>query len=372
MLIVKNAASLDFSFVPGNLPAREAELEMLRNIIMEPLKSGVSSTIIIYGPSGTGKTVTAKYLLRSDPKIITVYENALSFGSLKSLLVDVLLKMGKVVQDKGVTYQQIFRILKGHISQSDGKMLVVIDEASGIMKSDPEGFYNLIRAEELYSAKLSCILISIDDPTTYLTGKQRRAFGVFSSIRFMPYSEAELEMIVDDRARTSLHSGSYTQNIISEIALIASRFGSARVAIELLQKSAYIAQSNGTDTITPEDVRSAKALINPYVTESKLSDLNTDELIVLMAICRNLFDNPETDISSTYSTARIIAETHDYDVPDLQKIYRVTSKLESVGMIDSRISGKGDRKGVSKSIFVNDIPVKVLFEKIDDMISKAR
>ena len=36
-----------------------------------------------------------------------------SDGSLKSLLVDVLLKMGKVVQDKGVTYQQIFRILKG-------------------------------------------------------------------------------------------------------------------------------------------------------------------------------------------------------------------------------------------------------------------
>ena len=64
MLIVKNAASLDFSFVHGNLPAREAELEMLRNIVMEPLKSGVSSTIIIYGPSGTGKTVTAKYLLR--------------------------------------------------------------------------------------------------------------------------------------------------------------------------------------------------------------------------------------------------------------------------------------------------------------------
>lgn len=372
MSVIRDPSSLDFSFVPSTLPARESELEILRNIILEPLKNGVSSTIMVYGQSGTGKTVTAKYLLRMEPKITTVYENALSFGNLKTLLIDVLLKTGKIVPDKGISYQQIFRLLKSQIQETGGRMLIVIDEASGIMKTDPEGFYNLIRAEELYSAKLSCILISIEDPTIYLTGKQRRAFGVFSSIKFKPYSMRELELIVGERAKVSLRSGSFTDSIISEIAMIASKFGSARVAIELLQKSAYMAQADGSETIASEDVRSAQALINPYITESKLSDLNADELVVLMAICRNLFDNPETDISTTHKTAMMISETHDFEVLDMQKIYRVISKLESVGMIDSRISGRGDRKGVSKSIFVSDIPVKVLYDKIEEMIGRAR
>ncbi|MEM0155409.1 MAG: AAA family ATPase [Thermoplasmataceae archaeon] len=369
--LIRDPNSLDFSFVPSSLPARESELEILRNIIVEPLRNGVSSTIIIYGPSGTGKTVTAKYLMRSDPKITTIYENALSFGNLKTLLVDVLLKIGKIVPNKGISYPNIFRLLKSQIQGTGGKMLIVVDEASGIMKKDPDGFYNLIRAEELYGAKLSCILISIDDPTLYLTGKHRLAFGVFSSIKFKPYSQRELELIVRDRARIALRSGSYPDTIISEISLIASRFGSARVAIELLQKSAYMAQSTGSDAISSEDVRSAQALINPYITESKLSDLNTDELIVLMAICRNLFDSPETDIPGTYRTAMMITETHDHDPIDIQKIYRVVSKLESVGIIDARISGRGDSRGVGKYIFISDIPVKVLFDKIEEMISRS-
>ena len=54
---------------------------------------------------------------------------------------------------------------------------------------------------------------------------------------------------------------------------------------------------------------------------------------------------------------------------DSQKLYRIVKKLEILGLVDSRIAGMGDRKGVSKIIGISDVPVGVLSEKIEHILN---
>ena len=368
-MIIKNAEPLDFSYLPKKLPFRENEIQKISETIIEPLKNGTCSNLMIYGDSGTGKTATIKYLIRAEKGVEIIYENALSYGNLKTLLLDVLQKLGKIVPNKGISYQQIFRNLKS-ISESKKKRIVlVIDEASNVMKGDYEGIYNLFRVHELYSAYISSIFVSVENPAIFINDRDRRTLGIFSSLMFPRYRREELLQIIGDRASSALHDKTFDPGILSYISDIAVQFGSARVAIELLQKAAYIAEYRKSHMIESEDVRAAKSLINPYITESKLGELDYDHLIVLLGICRCLSDSTDTQIPCISKEVRFITEQYEMDDIDSQKLYRIVKKLEILGLVDSRIAGMGDRKGVSKIIGISDVPVGVLSEKIEHILN---
>lgn len=367
-MIVREPEPLDFSYIPPILHFREKELRMINEIIVEPLRSGICSNMIIFGDSGTGKTASIKSLMRDTKGPLIIYENALSFGSLKLLLIDVIQKLGKIIPGRGLTYKQIFKTIKNLLDNRDKRVILVIDEASNIMRTDTDGFYNLFRSHELYSAYISTIAIAIENPIIYMGERDRKSLGVFSSMRFPKYSGKELYRIIGDRSEKALMMGSYSPDILSYISEIAEQFGSARVAIELLQKSAYIAEYRRSDVIESEDVRAAKSLINPYITESKLAELDKDELLVLLAICRCLYDENTTQIPCISQEVGVLSEQLRIGEFDTFKIYKIIKKLEVVGFVDSKIEGRGARQGVGKIVGISDVPVKILSEKIENIL----
>ncbi|EQD58903.1 cell division control protein 6 related protein, partial [mine drainage metagenome] len=181
---------------------------------------------------------------------------------------------------------QIFKNIS--LSQSKKSILLIIDECANAVRKDPDGLYNILRAGELYGVTLGVILISVDDPLIYMSERERKTLGLFSGIKFPKYSENELYSILMQRVSLSLNDNTFTDENIQYISEISSAFGSARVAIELLQKSAYSAEYRGSDRISNDDIRAAKSMINPYLTESKLSELEKDDLLVLLTICDSL------------------------------------------------------------------------------------
>lgn len=370
-MIVKNSEPLDFSYTPSKLPFREKELADIRKILIEPIKSGIYTNLVIYGDSGTGKTVSLKFLIREEKDPLMIYENALSFGNLKILLLDVINRLGGITANRSLPYKDIFRIIKKSLEARKTGLVLVIDEAVNILRNDNDGFYNLLRARELYSVPVSTVMISIDNPLMYMTRDDRRSVGIFSSLRFQRYTQDELYGIIEERARLALVDTSYTPDILYFISDIAQQFGSGRVAIELLQKSAYISEYRKSEMLENEDVRAAKALINPYITESKLAELDNDELVVLLSICRCLMNETETQISSIILQADSFCEQYEMRKMDSSKIYRIVKKLETIGLIDGRIVGNGDRKGVSKLIGISDVPVAVLSGKIEKIIENT-
>ncbi|MEM3675770.1 MAG: orc1/cdc6 family replication initiation protein [Thermoplasmataceae archaeon] len=370
-MIIRNAEPLDFSYVPQKLRFRDKQIEVIDKLLIEPLRMGVSSNLLVYGDSGTGKTSTLKYLIRERNGVIGIYENTLTFGNMRSVLVDSLSKLGKILPAKSMSYVEIFRAFR-KIAEDRGKnIFLVLDETTNLLKFDKDGLYNLLRAHEIYDSPVSTILVSMEDPSMYLTERDRKSVGIFSSILFNRYSKEELFNIIRERARLALMPDAYSDPVLEYMAEVAGEFGSARVAIELLQKSAYMCSYRGSESIEIDDVRGAKSMISPYVTESKLAELDRDDLTVLLAVCRTLKGLPSCDASEVIEEVRSLEEEFGERVGESSKIYKILRRLETVGLIEGRIMGKGDRKGVSKMISINDIPVSVLQDKILVMMGRS-
>ncbi len=361
-MIVLNPPPLDTSFVPEKLLFRENEINKLMASIIVPLKNNISGNVMIYGHSGTGKTATIKYLMKENPSII--YENGLSFSSVRQLLEHTITRLGKPTAFSGISMENIFMSMNS-IMKLRGNMVLVIDEATNLLKNDSDGMYNIFRNNEIYNTHLSVVLITMDYPFAYL-GKN---YGTLSEIKFSKYNEGELFNIIRERSIRALKPGSYTDEILQFISSISSEFGSARFAIELLQKSAYLAEYRLSDIIENDDVRSAVSLINPYITESKLSGLNKKELIILFSICSNLRNELKTSVSDIYTEASIISNTY-HDNISRKEVYEIINKLEILGIINGNIKSEGNKKGVYKFISIDDVPVSILGRKIENLLSR--
>ncbi len=367
MRIIRYPDALESSFIPGKLAYREKEISTISGLVFSPLMRGLSTPLWIYGPAGVGKTVTVKYLQKNTTEPRIFYENALSHGSMRAILVSVLGQLGKLVPPSGITYKQIFTALSEFRKGAGKSLVIVIDEAAHLYM-EPEGIYNLNRAPELYGINISPIYISIEAPEIHSSFRELSGSLRMESLRFRKYDAGELYGIILDRARRSLSDGSWSEETLRYIAESAEGYGSARVAIEVLQKSALIAEHRGSEAIEPDDIRSAISMIDPFVTESKLSELSDRDLITLLAICRILRHSVSTGVKEIVREVRSVSDEFPVRSQDF-RVYDSIRRLERLGFIKGKIVGMGDRKGVSKVIQISDIPVSVLSGKIENILS---
>lgn len=368
-MYLRNPDALDFSYIPRKMFFREKQIDTIRSNIVSPLKMGVTSGLALFGSSGTGKTSTMRFILREERDVLGVYENALSFPSLRNLMIDVLSRTGKIAQ-RNLSYPDIFRALERTLKAKGKNLFLVIDEATNLLKFDRNGLYNILRAHELYGCPMSTVIISMEDPSMYMTERERKSLGVFSTLVFDRYTSEELLEIIQDRVAISMKPEDADPSVLDYICEVSQPFGSARVAIELLQRATYMCIYRNGDSISIEDVRGARSMISPYVTESKLGELDRDELAVLLALCRSLKNESTADISDVASEIRSVSEDFNLEPPDSGKIYRIVRRLENTGLVEGKIVGRGDRKGVGKLLGVNDIPVSVLEERVTSLISR--
>lgn len=370
MPIIRDEKYLSLSFVPDRLLFRENEITKIKTALVEPLQDGISGTLIIYGEPGTGKTSTVKHIARTSPNLDCLYLNALSFPSLTALLREAVSTFTKLDQFSTYTTSDLLRSIS-KIQEKRGKsILLLIDESTGLMRDDQVGLYSIMRASEIYSIRMSTILVSLDDPYIIFRKKRTRSVSSYVPVKFGRYSRDELYVIVEDRARSGLHSTAFDDQILAMISDIAAQLGSARVAIELLQKAAYIAKHGSSDSISPDDVRAARAMINPYFTESKLNGLDQEDLVVLLSIAFCLRDGLYASLSNVMTRYGVLSETYQMQQIDRQKFYRIVSRLETYGLIESRLEGRGDRKGVEKVLMINDVPLEALSEKIESILAR--
>ncbi len=367
MRIIKNTVPLDSSYVPDNLIFREREISIISDIVISSLTKGIATPLWVYGAPGVGKTSTLKYLQRKikNPRIL--YENSLSHGSVRAILISILAQLGKVVPPAGVTYKQIFTAFNDYHRENNQSLVVVLDEAAHLYK-DTEGIYNLNRAQELYNVSISPVFISIDTPEIHSSFREQAGSIRLETLRFGKYSTDELFGIILDRAKRALNDGTWNEEILRYVAESSEEYGSARVAIETLQKAALLADHRGAESIEPDDVRSAISIIDPYVTESKLLQLGNTDLIILLAICRVLRGSISTNVKEISIEVQSVMEEFPIRGADF-RIYDTIRKLERLGFVKGIIVGMGDRKGVSKVIQISDIPVGVLSRKIENILS---
>jgi len=376
--IVKDSTVFDFNYVPKNLVHREDQMRQLESSFRPLVESGRACNAVLMGSVGTGKTVTGKkfcqdmkdYCSGKGMPIDSIYINCRTNNSENAVLLNLIRYFDKGYPDRGFSNEEMARVLKLHLTKNKTPLVVTLDEADVLLKkSTVDIIYQLTRLSDDVNkpAPVSLILISQFSVYEMMDEASQSSFRRSTMIRFNKYNREELRTIVAQRAEEALFPGKISNDALDQIADSAEESGDARFAIELLDKSASIAENETLGEVTVENVRAAKAAIYSVVSESKLEALDINKKIALLAVARAMKQNALIPLSAAEKTYAIVCEEYNLPARKHTQFWSYIQDLEKVGLVKTRVSSTG-RAGRATSISLPDIPSKVLASKMADLL----
>lgn len=378
--VIKDLHALDFDYVPEELPHRTEQLRRLAQMF-KPLLNDVSQNAVVRGPVGTGKTVIIKKfcslfvnIARKQGKIIEyVHINCRKRSTDAMVLIGILNHFDQRFPDRGFSVQEMLQILHKQLKRRDAQLLLVLDEADALLKKSGSNLvYNLTRfTDETMKTDnpLSIIMVSQKDVLSDLDSSALSTFKRSNTIILDKYVRDELYDIVDQRVGLAFHNHTVSLDSIDLIADIASEWGDARFAIELLWKAGMCADQQHVQLVVPEYVRVAKAETYSVVTETKLKNLEKHQLLTLLSIAKRLHrdDTAYANTGDVEKTYAITCEEYNEKPRAHTMFWSYLKEVENAGFIHIKLSGKG-QLGTTQLISLPDIPVEILVDKLEGFL----
>ena len=378
--VIKDLHALDFDYVPEELPHRTEQLRRLAQMF-KPLLNDVSQNAVVKGPVGTGKTVIIKKfcnsfvnIARKQGKIIEyVHINCRKRSTDAMVLIGILNHFDQRFPDRGFSVQEMLQILNKQLQRRDAQLLLVLDEADALLKKSGSNLvYNLTRfTDETMKTDnpISIIMVSQKDVLSDLDLSALSTFKRSNTIVLDKYARDELYDIIDQRVGLAFHNHTVSLDSVDLIADIASEWGDARFAIELLWKAGMCADQQHVQLVVPEHVRAAKAETYSVVTETKLENLGKHQLLTLLSIAKRLHRDGAAyantgDVEKTYA---ITCEEYNEKPRAHTMFWSYLKEVENAGFIHIKLSGKG-QLGTTQLISLPDIPVEILVDKLDGFL----
>ncbi|HKV89879.1 MAG TPA: hypothetical protein VJQ43_01635, partial [Thermoplasmata archaeon] len=200
-------------------------------------------------------------------------------------------------------------------------------------------------------------LVASEDVLPYLDAASRSSFGVTHRLQLKPYGREDLAELLRYRASLALAPGTYPEEVVDQIAGLASGAGDARFALEMLTNAARIAEEAGASGIEPEHVRAAKGSGYPTLTETKLEELPEASLLILLALSRTLRGPkarvPTERLRTAYAT---VAEEFSATPVSRVTFWRAVKDLEREGIVQVEPTGSGQ----SSRLGMDEVPASFL------------
>jgi len=378
--VIKDLHALDFDYVPEELPHRAEQLRKLAQMF-KPVLNNIAQNAVIRGPVGTGKTAIAKKfcdslvnIARKQGKIIEyVHINCRKRSTDAMAMIGILTHFDQRFPDRGFSVQEMLQILHKQLKRREAQMLLVLDEADALLKKSGSNLiYNLTRfTDETIKTDnpISIIMVSQKDVLSELDSSTLSTFKRSNTLVLDKYARDELYDIVTQRVGLAYHNDTVSSDSIDLIADIASEFGDARFAIELLWKAGMAADQQHVQLVVPEHVRAAKAETYSIVTETKLQNLGKHQLIALLSVAKRLKKDGTAyantgDVEKTYA---ITCEEYSEEPRAHTMFWNYLKEIENAGFITMKLSGKG-QLGTTQLISLPDVPAEVLKGKLEGLL----
>ena len=226
--------------------------------------------------------------------------------------------------------------------------VVILDEIDKL--DDDELLRSLSRARESGKSATHIGAICISNKIEY---RERLNERIDSSLQdnelvFDPYDAHQLREILDNRT-DAFEDGVLETDVIPKVAaLSAKEHGDARKAIDTLYEAGRLAEKQGTETVTVDHVDDAvtRAEVNRF--EKLISGTTPHVKHILRALALLTADNPERDAFRThrvYTLYVTLAQQEGSEPLSEDRVYRLLKEQSFLGVTESNHTGGGQSKG---------------------------
>ncbi len=373
--ILLREETLEPSFLPPKLPHRETELALLGRRYREALAKGLPYHLLLTGGIGSGKTALARRIAAEleragrlgDWPVHVSYVNCWRRASDRTVMLDLLRSVGVSLPDRGYSLSEMLDVFEQGLRRTPAHHLVLLDEASALVKQGTKLAYLLSRGREVGLGSISLMLIATEDLLPFLDAASRSSFGVTHRVALAPYDRAALSDILAARAELALRPGTYDREVLEQIARVAAPNGDARFALELLTNAARAAEDAGASAVSAEQVRRAKGSILPTVAESQLEELSTNQLGVLLALSRALKSKGSSVPSQKLRSGHAALLEQLGGAPmSRTTFWRTLKELERDGLVTLDVGSSGE----SSQVAMDELPASLLATLLEDRLGR--
>lgn len=305
--IFLDRSKLSARYIPDELHHREREISLLMTMFKDSYikpEQFLFSTPQIIGRSGIGKTSTvikfsgtlADKFTKAGLILKVAYINLKLQGGNKYAVYRFLLeKIAPELPSQGLSAEEMLRYLLSYLHENKIYTLIILDEIEFLLRSNKDSgiIYDFTRLNEFDLSK-HCNVIGVifiarsTDFHDKIDSSELSTLGRIP-IEFLPYSEKQVSDILVTRSSESFNTKVVGTDIIDEVSLITTSSevgGDVRYALDLLLYAGNLAEANGSDRITLEQIRKVHGHNRPSITMEDLKELSKSHLLTLMAILK--------------------------------------------------------------------------------------
>ena len=356
--IFKNKSLLQTNHQPEDILHRDNEIKQIASILAPVLRGEKSSNLFLYGKTGTGKTLSIKYikdeLLKRvkkdvDFKLRIEYLNSklrkISDNEYR-ILAELIKKFGGEVPATGLPTQSVYSKFIDIIDSEKQLVVLILDEIDQTVKKISSDFlYNLTRLNSELSQTNICI-VGISNNLTFLDEIDPRVRSSLSEeeIVFPPYNALQLQEILIKRSEMAFKEDIIEEGVIAKCAAYAAReHGDARRALDLLRISAELAERDNSEKILVKYIDEA----NDKIERDKILDIIKSEPKQFQFVLYSIFElsekNKEEPIftGDVYNYYQDVCLKNKSDVLTQRRVSDIIQEFDMLGIINVRVISKG-------------------------------
>lgn len=363
--IFVNKELLEISHLPeeGRIVGRDEEISALANAVNPAIFGQSPSNVLIYGKTGTGKSLSARYV--SGRLIQTAREESVTAAfayvdcaqdTTETQAVQTIASKFNdpeatdiTIPEKGIStsmfYKRLWRILDGLYDV----VIVILDEIDKLNGDDI--LMQLSRAGE--AGKLTSCKIGVIGISNKIKYKDRMDERVKSSLCerefvFPPYDATQLSSIMNARS-DAFKDGVLDSSVIPRVAALAAKeHGDARKAIDMLRYAGEIAQSNNAAVVREEFVTKARERAETDRFRELIRGSTPHSQYVLQALTILSLNEPDTDGFRTtriYDIYREIARQEQSQHLSLRRVRDLLKEHAFLDIIEQSKHSGGSAEG---------------------------